>query len=261
MTSTNAQAKKPKPTDFGLDETFDFEALQVEQDKHDKLDKKFMNVWLVLGLGLGLFIWIKYNNTSSWNAGIAFLSFFYVLCPVFLFSTIVASALLNPALSRLSKKTPSEFSNIDKKRADKYLRSLNEWNYWNLETGDGWWKTKRGKDFEKSLYKLFDKRGGKVWLTQSSNDGGVDLILSFGDEEYWIQAKGLAQKVGVAPIREIAGVCSRGRAVPVLAAVNGYTQSALKTARDLDVKLLGSYQLARMAGVSNLNNISFLSNN
>ena len=83
-----------------------------------------------------------------------------------------------------------------------------DWNERQLETGRTYWREKRGVAFEKALQEFFVRRGCSVRTTNGSGDGGIDLILGMSGATYWCQCKGHASPIGVAVIREIAGVCS-----------------------------------------------------
>jgi hypothetical protein len=65
-----------------------------------------------------------------------------------------------------------------------------------------------------------------------------------------------AKPIPVAPIREIAGVCSRGQAVPVVLAVNGYTKPALETAEELGVRCLDAHDLCKFARMETIVSIN-----
>lgn len=122
-----------------------------------------------------------------------------------------------------------------------------DWMESKLETGLLYWQEKRGVAFEYALMRLFQKRGCEVETTKFTGDGGIDLIVKVGGRTFWCQCKGHAKPVSVAPIREIAGVCSTGQAAPVILAVNGYTKPAIETANSLGVRCLDAHDLCKFA--------------
>jgi len=132
----------------------------------------------------------------------------------------------------------------------------NDWMERKLETGLTFWKDKRGIELENALMRLFKKRGCEVQTTKISGDGGVDLIVKIGDAEIWCQCKGHAKPISVAPIREIAGVCSRSTAHPAVFAVNGFTKPAQVAARELGVQLFDANHIVSLARRSDLINLS-----
>lgn len=128
-----------------------------------------------------------------------------------------------------------------------YRDNLAAWEFTNSEHGLGYWQALRGIDFEHAVALLFKRRGCDVTTTKSSGDGGVDLVLTVGAKAFWCQCKGHAKPVSVAPIREIAGVCSRGQAAPVILAVNGFTGPAIAAADELGVTCLDAADLCNLA--------------
>ena len=67
--------------------------------------------------------------------------------------------------------------------------------------------------------------------------------------------KGHASPISVAPIREIAGVCSKERVRPVVFAVNGFTKAARETARQLAVTLVDAPRLAALAKANRITDL------
>lgn len=131
--------------------------------------------------------------------------------------------------------------------AKAYGEALEAYEYNQLETGIGFWRALRGVPFERAIMRLFNQRGAKAQMTSTTGDGGIDIILTIAGQTFWCQCKGLAAPVSVAPIREIAGVCSKGDCRPVVFAVNGYTKAARETATRLGVKLVDAPQIASLA--------------
>ena len=128
-----------------------------------------------------------------------------------------------------------------------YRNKVRDWNERQTEIGRTYWKEKRGVAFEEAVEALLSRRGCKVQTTKGSGDGGIDLIAMFGGSTFWCQCKGHKSPVGVAVVREIAGICSRGGGVPVVIAVNGYTKAAVDTAQQLGVLLIDTHNLVNMA--------------
>jgi len=126
-------------------------------------------------------------------------------------------------------------------------RQCDDWMESKLETGLIYWQEKRGIGLEHALMRLFEKRGCEVQMTKTTGDGGVDLIVKIGGAVMWCQCKGHAKPISVAPIREIAGVCSRSDVQPVVFAVNGFTKPAQDTARELGVQLFDAHHLVALA--------------
>jgi len=131
--------------------------------------------------------------------------------------------------------------------AQEFRAALNEWTHFKTISGVGYWRALRGTDLEWAAARLFREREWKASTTAVTGDGGVDLVLQFGNKEFYCQCKGHAKPVSVAAVREIAGVCAASSAIPVLIVVNGVTGPAIEEARKLSVTVLDSAHLAAFA--------------
>jgi HJR/Mrr/RecB family endonuclease len=158
--------------------------------------------------------------------------------------------------SKLFLKSKFNYYFTYRDRVSTYRAGLAAWEFTNAESGLGYWQALRGIAFENAVALLFRRRGCVATTTKGSGDGGIDLVLTFGGKAYWCQCKAYAKSVSVAPIREIAGVCSRGQAVPVLLAINGYTKPALQTAEELGVRCLDAHDLCKLARMTTIASIS-----
>ncbi len=108
------------------------------------------------------------------------------------------------------------------------------------------------EDFEHLVAELFDKEfsstGGKVELTQSSNDGGIDAVgfnldPLFGGK-YIIQAKRYTKTVGVAAVRDLYGTCQdAGANKGILVSTADFSPAAYTFADDKPLQLFSGSEL------------------
>lgn len=240
--------KMPKPEQFGLDANFNARASLETANKHER--------------------WLKYGCTGV-GIAVCFICLFIVAHVIWggeseqsvaanpwtIIGTAVWAVVFQYPVSEwlVAKAKPifrvgihlDEQSYVDALSA--YREKVSDWNERQTEAGRTYWKEQRGVAFEEAVKALLARRGCTVQTTKGSGDGGVDLIAMFGGSTFWCQCKGHASPVGVAVVREIAGVCSRGGGVPVVIAVNGYTKSAVETAEQLGVLLIDTHNLVNMA--------------
>ena len=110
-----------------------------------------------------------------------------------------------------------------------------------------WWRSLRGVALEAALTMLLEEHGIEVRGTPASGDGGIDLIFKFQNRSYLVQCKGWADKVGVATVREMAGVLSRagGDTKGVIVAPNGFTEGAIKFAVGSGIRIHEASSLVR----------------
>ena len=250
------QRKKPTLQQFGLPKDFDFNLHNSLSFQKEMADERPLKWAVVLSGIISLCIFAVTIEEAGGSIVLLCILFFFVVAPSFILGVGVIGMCLEYFMGLFRPDVPSwHKENI--KKVSAYRKAVSNWEYTNLETGEGWWRKLRGIKFENAIYDLISRRGGKAFLTKASDDGGVDLVVKLNGKEYWIQAKGYSTPIGVAPVREIAGVCSLNKKVPILAAVNGYTKRATEAAKDLNVGLIDSKELSVMASKDNLSDLYF----
>lgn len=255
--------RKPNPADFGIPTSFDFPAFDQEEalwERKSKWHRRFscaiMHAALNVMIALAYYINEKnISNFSEFSIKLYAATLYFTIVmttafiPVAAVFYVIYDKIYNAFISeKILPRNIKKYSPL----AKAYRQAVSDWEYLNLETGEGFWKALRGVKFEDALARLFQRRGVSVEKTKKTGDGGVDLILRSGSEVIFVQCKGYAKPVPVAPIREIAGVCSKSRSRPVVAAVNGFTKGARECARELNVTLIDASGIVRMAGLDSL---------
>ena len=205
----------------------------------------------VLALVSTAYLWWGSNGFTELNGWVG--SSPILICTVGLGFAALCSNLI---VTRLMPDHPDR-KKVIRHRASlaQYERDVLDWDDRTRETGLGYWRSMRGVEFEKAMTAFLNRRGCRVSMTKGSGDGGIDLIVEVGGRTYWGQCKAHAAPISVAPIREIAGVCSRGSAKPVVFAVNGFTRAAITTAAELGVGLVDAPNLVAMAKTQSLTGI------
>lgn len=118
----------------------------------------------------------------------------------------------------------------------KFEAAHSTWSYYNSVNKEGYWLTKKGVNLENDFGYLLQKKGYNVQRTKSTGDGGVDLICQIHGKEIYVQCKGYAKKLGVAAIRDAAGVKATRKPLMMLVVCPvGFTK--------------GSYEFAQSSGV------------
>jgi HJR/Mrr/RecB family endonuclease len=101
------------------------------------------------------------------------------------------------------------------------------------------WEKLDGQSFEVATGELFKKRGYSVEYTQTSNDGGIDLILKKDTEHVGVQCKAYNKNVGVAAARELHGIKSQFTNLNkfMLVGLHGFTKQAKEFAKEHNLEL------------------------
>jgi len=252
--------KKPHHTDYGLPSDFDFDAHNKKIATYKKNANKALNFLLAivyLGCVVGIINDFEEVGVLSIISALflAVFATFFSVCFALLVCAIpgllvfkLYSRIIRPVILKL--KSEKDFSPL----VDSYYKDLHEWEDMNLETGKTYWTNLRGTNLEVAIWNLFRRRGANAEITKSIGDGGVDLKLYFEDITLFCQIKGYKSKVSVAPIRELAGVCSNTdiNVIPIFFAVNGYTKGAQEESILLRVRLFNTSDLVRLANLEKI---------
>lgn len=107
--------------------------------------------------------------------------------------------------------------------------------------------TLSGKDFEKLLYRLFEKMGYSVQLTGKTGDQGGDLIANKNGERILIQAKRYENSVGNSAVQEAVAAqkfynCTKAMVVTC----SDFTAEAKSLAQANNVDLVGKKKLQEL---------------
>jgi len=126
----------------------------------------------------------------------------------------------------------------------KFEIALSDWEYFNLTSSQGFWLRLKGIALENEVAKVFETKGWKVAKTKVVGDGGIDLICTKDGEKFLIQCKGHAKPVGVAAVRDAAGVKLANNAKNmVVISPAGFTQGSVNFARNTKINLMSAYEL------------------
>lgn len=241
----------PVPQDYGLPSE-----LTADECKANivKLEKRIANVTSCLAYIIVLYgILLLYSpaNNSSWTSSDWSRSDSWLALAGPAWIAFIGSMFVKVPLEGLRKRylpdpVPLNVRTFWAAVID-YENRVIDWNDRQTESGLSYWKNMRGVAFERAVRDFLSRRGCKAEMTKGSGDGGIDLVVRMGGSTFWCQCKGHASPIGVAAIREIAGVCSGGGGRPVVIAVNGYTNSAIATANKLRVQLIDAHDLIKMA--------------
>lgn len=165
--------------------------------------------------------WQQFKQSMGFN--LAYLSQLWIL------PQIVLGTLLGPF--RRFKRTQIARKVASARSAKKALQALT-------------WE-----EFEVLTAEIFREQGYKVENTVSGADGGVDVIAKRKAETYLIQCKHWSSRVGVAIIREMAGiVAASGATGGYVVASGGFTLDAIDFARSAGVELMAAEDILRALG-------------
>lgn len=109
-----------------------------------------------------------------------------------------------------------------------------------------WWETLNPFDFEKEVGKWYQKKGYHVNVTNKSNDGGVDVVLTMNGETTYVQCKQWNYQVPVGVVRELYGVmASHGVKKGIVVCLNGGTKGAVDFANDNGIRIVTHHDFVK----------------
>lgn len=95
------------------------------------------------------------------------------------------------------------------------------------------------EEFETLTAEVFSSQGYNVQETINGADGGVDVIAKRKGKVYLIQCKHWTSRVGVAVVREMAGIVATSKAqAGIIVATNGFSLDAQRFAAQSQVELI-----------------------
>ena len=181
--------------------------------------------WLSIIIGGGSFYFFKFYVPSQLPeaSSVAWAPLYSVLGYIFLGACLVGVAV--GSIRRLG-----DYWTYRRQTSLQSIRSLN-------------WA-----DFERLVTEAFRRQGYNAWNTPVGPDGGVDIILRKAGRTTLVQCKQWEQsKVGVKPVRELAGVIAAHKAdAGIFVCSGGYTREAVEFARASSIELIDGPRLAAM---------------
>ena len=109
-----------------------------------------------------------------------------------------------------------------------------------------WWETLSPFDFEKEVGKWYQKKGYHVKVTNKSNDGGVDVLLTMKGETTYVQCKQWNYQVPVGVVRELYGVmASNSVKKGIIVCLNGGTKGAVDFANDNGIRIVTHHDFVK----------------
>ena len=122
------------------------------------------------------------------------------------------------------------------------------WQYYNLVTEEGFWLAQKGRDLEFAIKDLVSKKGWNTKLTSTTGDAGIDLICKKNEVQILVQAKGHSKPLGVAAIREAAGVKMAEKPDQMIVVCpKGFTKDSTEFADKTGIKLINASILVQIA--------------
>lgn len=107
------------------------------------------------------------------------------------------------------------------------------------------------QDFERLVVTAFRRDGFEAERTAAGADGGIDIVLTMDGESRLVQCKHWKRRrIGVKPIRELAGVVAAQHAAGGIFVCSGtYTKEAVRFAEHAGIELVDGDRLAMMIGL------------
>ncbi|MEQ6391338.1 restriction endonuclease [Bacillaceae bacterium S4-13-58] len=108
------------------------------------------------------------------------------------------------------------------------------------------------KAFEGFVAQLFQKMGFRTQLTQTTGDGGIDIVAHYGgvifEGTYLIQCKHWSKNVGEPPIRDLYGVVQSENALKGIVVSSGdFSQKAKEFCKGKNLELINGDTLRKLS--------------
>lgn len=153
-------------------------------------------------------------------------------------------------LNRREEIKARYFSVELEKNCIEYEKALKEYDHYLDQIDKNYWIQMTGLEFEKEVASLFRGNGYNATLTPATADGGVDIILTRGDERIAVQCKHHVNPVGPNDVRALQGVvASQNYSKGIFVSLNGYTATVRQEVRsgNVQIELLELKDILQMA--------------
>ncbi len=129
----------------------------------------------------------------------------------------------------------------------KYEDALLAYNYWQNVNSVDFWDSLDGHAFERKVADLYKKHGYDAVVSKEGGDGGIDIVLTKGEERIAVQCKAHKKAVAPAVARDLFGtMTSGGYKKGMIVSKNGFTKGVYDFVKDKDIELVDMDALIKM---------------
>lgn len=198
----------------------------------------FIITWIVSTIILaGLVFFISDFNSLSENAWI----FLFLPISALFFPTPLILIIQDGPYKFLDKEKEIKARYINKEVENKYLEyiyALENYEHYVKQNNEDYWINMTGIQFEKAVALLFRNIGYNAIVTSATADGGVDIILTKGNEKIAVQCKHHSKPVGPNDVRALQGVvAAKNYSKGIFVSLNGYTSTVYYEVTNGNVKI------------------------
>ena len=134
------------------------------------------------------------------------------------------------------------------KNYQKYKHDVREYNRQQLAKTQAFWLKQTGHQFELEVAKVYQAYGFNTAISKAGGDGGIDIVLTKGDEAIAVQCKHHSKPVAPAIVRDLYGtMIANGFSKGILVSLNGFTKGTKDFANGKPIELVDIDDLIRMS--------------
>ncbi|ADL36461.1 restriction endonuclease family protein (plasmid) [Butyrivibrio proteoclasticus B316] len=229
---------RPHFSDFDLPDNVE-ELMEAEKkEKMEKLQhnnniKKMVIVVFVSAFPIFLFV----SLYQSEGIETAWMSIFGIPLSYFAFCFLYA----------LVRKDPDKVITQYDENYKKYEDALLAYEYWQNINSVAFWDSLDGHAFERKVADLYRKYGYDAAVSKEGGDGGIDIVLTKGEERIAVQCKAHKKAVAPAVARDLYGtMTSGGFKKGMIVSKNGFTKGVYEFIKDKDITLVDMDGLIKM---------------
>lgn len=234
---------KPRLSDFGLPDNIEE---QMEAEKKEKISKiehvnKIRRI-IVLMMILAALMYLFYIEFA--DSGFSDAIFLTVLM-------LPAAGFIYLLVGNIFSKSTDNIHVQNEDTYHQYEDELLAYNYWQNIRSVSYWDNLDGHAFERKVADLYKKYGYDAVVSKAGGDGGIDIVLTKGEEKIAVQCKAHNKAVAPAVARDLFGtMTSNGYKKGMIVSKNGFTKGVFEFVKDKDIELVDMDDLIKM--VNNL---------
>lgn len=163
----------------------------------------------------------------------------------------MAAFILYELLFTILKKDEKNIHVNYEKEYQQYQDAALAYNYWKIMKTVKYWDKLDGHEFENKVALLFRQKGYDALVSKAGGDGGIDIVLTSGNEKIAVQCKAHNKAVAPSVARDLYGTMIAGGFYKgMIVSKNGFTKGVYDFVKGKQIELLDMEDLIKMASTN-----------
>lgn len=241
---------QPEPHNYGLPNNAE-EVVAKEKENRKNKRSNIVNGFLISGYLILLYFYLNACGLNIFagqvKTGMDILKVLGIMaCAVMIYLT--PALIVESIASKVADFFVKDNGSLIESNYQKYKRDLQAFNYWKDLKTVNYWMSLDGHQYEKAVASVYRQQGYNAVVSKAGGDGGVDIILSKGDERIAVQCKHHKNAVSPAVARDLYGTMRHfGFTQGMIVSTHGFTSGVYDFVKDKPISLITLNQIIAMS--------------